>query len=127
MSWLSFLLPKPKYNFHRVDWLDVEGKLLTIDSLARSTQQSDKQQIIIQLDKLVDAILKEAGVPGVSFGERLKFLKLKVERESYQKLWQAHLKRNELVHDTGSFVADWEIEKHMQGYKRGISALRGIR
>lgn len=118
---------KPKYSFKGVDWLAVEGKIRHIDTLAASADQATIKQSIIQSDILVDMIMKEAGIRGASMGERLKSVRDVMPRPVYSQLWQAHIKRNELVHEPGSFVADWEKDKYLKAFTEAISAMRGIR
>ncbi len=65
-------------------------------------------------------------VDGATFADRLKVLRSKFPRNSYDQIWKAHIKRNGLVHDTGSFVADWELSTHMRAYREAVSVLRGI-
>lgn len=116
-----------KSTFRNVDWMEVEAKLRNLEQLATMADQVNAKQLIIQSDVLVDSIMKQAGVPGSTMGERLKSLKTKIDRGVYSKLWQAHIKRNELVHDAGSFVAEWEKTQYFKAFKEGISAMRGIR
>lgn len=116
-----------KSSFRSVDWLEVEAKIRSLEQLAMLADQVNAKQLIIQSDILVDSIMKQAGVPGATMGERLKSLKTKLDRGVYSKLWQAHIKRNELVHDSGSFVAEWEKTQFFKAFKEGISAMRGVR
>lgn len=99
----------------------------SLDAMAASTDQATIKQTIIQTDILVDTIMKEAGIRGATMGERLKSLRDDLPRHVYSPLWQAHIKRNELVHEHGSFVADWEKDKYLKAFKEAISAMRGIR
>lgn len=114
-------------KFRRVDWLEVEGRLRQLEAMSQATDQTNAKQVIIQADILVDSILKQASVAGETMGERLKRLRGKMDNNSYNHLWQAHKKRNELVHEPGSFVADWEKAQYWRYFQEGISALRGIR
>ena len=118
---------KPKNSFKKVDWLSVEGKLRSLEQMALLPDQAMAKQAVIQADILVDSIMKEAGVRGQTMGERLKTLRNDLPKNVYSPLWQAHIKRNELVHDSGSFVADWEKQKYLHAFKEAISAMRGIR
>lgn len=113
--------------FRKVDWLDIESRWRTVQTLTQSPNQADLKQAIIQADIMIDAIMKQAGVRGTTFGERLKSLKEKLPRPIYQKLWAAHLKRNELVHEHGSFVADWEKQTHIAAFGQAMSTLRGMK
>ncbi len=117
----------PKGGLRKVDWLAVEGKVRALETMAVSREQATMKQLLIQADVLVDSILKEGNVRGATFGERLKSLKGKMDGRAYSNVWKAHIKRNELVHEHGSFVADWERDQYWRFFKEGISALRGIR
>ncbi len=129
MSWLSKLFAvEPKGpKFRSVDWLEIEGKLRTIDELAKRTDAMAAKDIILQGDMLLDSIMKQAGVAGSTFGERLKNIKEIMPRSGYQQAWPLHLKRNELVHETGSFVAEWEKNTHLNNLKGAISAMRSMK
>lgn len=113
--------------FRKIDWLDVESRWRACQALAASKNQADVKQALIQADIMIDTIMKQAGVSGTSFGERLKVLRDKLPKHVYQKLWQAHIKRNELVHETGSFVAEWEKNTHLAAFEQAMSTMRGMK
>lgn len=128
MGWFSF--GKKKFSgkgFRKLDWLEIEGKLRNLDVMAKSTDQAQTKQVIIQVDMLIDSMLKDAEIPGGTMGERLKSLSGKADRKTLDLLWKVHKKRNELVHEHGSFVAEWEVNKFYKDAKTAISNLRGIR
>lgn len=54
---------------------------------------------IIEADKLVDTVLKKAGIKGGTLGERLRGAKDLVPRDVYSNMWEAHKVRNQIVHD----------------------------
>lgn len=54
---------------------------------------------IIEADKLVDTILKKAGIKGETLGERLRNSQSFISREVYSNMWEAHKVRNQIVHD----------------------------
>lgn len=129
MGWLSNLFAvEPKGpKFRSVDWLEVEGKLRIIDELSKRTDAMAAKDIILQGDILMDSIMKQAGVAGATFGERLKNIKEIMPRSGYQQAWSLHLKRNELVHETGSFVAEWEKNTQLNNLKGAVSAMRSMK
>jgi hypothetical protein len=114
-------------RFRGVDWLAIEGKLRTIELLANQKDQTSAKQVIIQADMMIDSILKQANVPGQTMGERMKAINSLLSRDVSNKLWQAHKKRNELVHEDGSFVADWEKQTYLSSFKEAVSAMRGLK
>jgi hypothetical protein len=128
MRIIDFLFGKKRSSqakFRAVDWLSVEAKWRLIDQMASTNDQAQKKQAIIQADMLVDDILKQAGVSGKTMGERLKSIVTVIPRDLYHQLWQAHKKRNELVHESGSFVADWELSQYLNSFRLAISEMRG--
>jgi len=122
---LGLLGFKSRSNFKKVDWLAVDVKLRQFNQMSLSADQATKKQLLIQADNLVDQILKQSSTRGQTMGERLKALRSILPSKLYSRLWQAHIKRNELVHESDSFVADWEIQKHLQSFKEAIEYLRG--
>jgi len=125
MSWLRKLFHLqlgPKWE--KVDWFRFEADWATAEQLWRSANQADKKQAIIQADSAFDKLLKEAGLEGGSMGERLKKIKDSLNRSLYNRLWEAHKKRNELVHETGSFVAHWDEVDYLSAYKQAAQRLR---
>lgn len=127
MGWFGFGKRASKVSFKTVDWMDVEGKLRSLDIMAASQDQAMTKQVIMQADMLIDSMLKQANVSGENMGTRLKSLQGKVDRSTLNMLWGVHKKRNELAHEPGSFVQSWEKDKYYQDAKMAISNLRGLR
>jgi hypothetical protein len=126
--WKKLLGIKPAGpNVRQVDWTEVEASWRAIEVLVATDNQINAKQALIQADVLVDSIMKQAGVGGGNFGERLKTLRPRLSPAVYRQLWQAHIKRNELVHEAGSFVAGWEREQYLRAFKDAIAAMRGMR
>lgn len=125
MSWWSWLFGGGKKKAIKIDWLEIESRQRQIDAISAQNNQLAFRQTIIESDKLIDSIMKEL-VAGATFADRLKALRVKLPRGIYDQIWKAHIKRNELVHDNGSFVADWELSTHMRTYREMVSVLRGI-
>jgi hypothetical protein len=71
---------------------------------------------IIEADGVVDAILKEVGVPGEHMADRL--MKIAPESlSSLNRLWRAHRLRNELVHTPGFTLSAEEAKAAMEDYE----------
>lgn len=126
--WLTKLFGiKKRVSTKQVDWLSIESSWRLIEQMSKSNNQAQSKQAIIQADMLVDSIMKQAQIPGSNFADRIRAVRSYIEMPKYKKLWQAHIKRNELVHDQNSFVAPWELKTHLASFKEGIEALRRIR
>ncbi|OGD61229.1 hypothetical protein A3A71_01370 [Candidatus Berkelbacteria bacterium RIFCSPLOWO2_01_FULL_50_28] len=107
-----------------IDWLEIESRQRQIEALPKQGQLGYKQAIV-EYDKLIDGLMKEL-ITGTTFAERLKGLRAKFPKGLYSSLWKAHIKRNELVHDSGSYVADWELMDFMRSYRDSVSFLRSL-
>lgn len=108
-----------------IDWLEIEGRQRQIDAMLTQNNQLVFKQAIIEYDKLIDSLLKELAA-GSTFAERLKNLRDKFSQELYNQLWKAHIKRNELVHEHNSMVADWELSAFLRTYREVVSYLRSV-
>ena len=80
----------------------------------------DAKYSIIEADKLVDTVLKRAGMQGNSMADRLRKTEKLVPRSIYQKIWDAHKLRNQLVHevdyelnDETAIQALWKMKKYL--------------
>jgi hypothetical protein len=62
---------------------------------------------VSEADKLFDAALQAAMVPGNSMGERLQAAKTRFPSHLYQQIWDAHKLRNTLAHEVG-VTPSWE-------------------
>jgi len=128
MGWLDLIfgVPKKKTARAQVDWSSIDAEVFRLNQLASTKNQADAKQLIIQMDNLVDRALKQL-VEGQTMGERMKTIKFKLDRQTYDHLWKAHLKRNELVHEAGSFVSDWELQTYFAYFKQALNDLRVIK
>ncbi|QQG49913.1 MAG: hypothetical protein HZB70_03910 [Candidatus Berkelbacteria bacterium] len=120
--WQTLFGSKPKRPV--IDWLEIESRMRQIDALAAQNNQLAFKQAIIDYDKLIDSLMREF-VKADTFADRLKALRNRFPKQLYSQLWKAHLKRNELVHESGSFVAEWEKSTFLRTYSESVSFLRG--
>jgi len=70
-----------------------------LTSLWGNIETMESKLAVIEADKLADMILKKAGVKGESMAERLRGVEKLIDRSVYQRMWEAHKVRNELVHE----------------------------
>ena len=100
------------------DWKNIEILL---------TQKSPSQlrQALITADKSLDNALKDI-VDGETMGERLKNAETFFEREQYNRIWEAHKVRNNLVHESGYEPPYFVVTKAVQDLKEGLEKV-GVR
>jgi len=84
------------------------------------TENLDPKYSIIEGDKLVDTVLRRAGLQGNSMADRLRRTEKLVPRRVYQDMWDAHKLRNQLVHEVDYRVeseyaveALWKMKKYL--------------
>lgn len=70
-----------------------------ISRMWANVEAMEPKMAIIEADKLVDTVLKRAGIKGESMADRLRRSEKMVERSAYQAMWDAHKVRNQLVHE----------------------------
>jgi len=72
-----------------------------LTSLWSNIETMEPKLAVIEADKLADMVLRKAGVRGESMADRLRAVEKTIDRSVYQRMWEAHKVRNELVHEIG--------------------------
>lgn len=90
-----------------------------------STREAEWKFGVIEADKLVDELLKGAGFPGDTMGDRLLNIQ-SGQLTTLQGLWEAHKIRNRLVHDTNYFLRYTEAKRAVGLYEKTIKELQAI-
>lgn len=92
---------------------ELEARWEEIESL-------DPKYSIIEADKIVDTVLRRAGLQGNSMADRLRRTEKMVIRRVYQEMWEAHKLRNQLVHEVDYHVsadaaknAVWQMKRFL--------------
>lgn len=109
------LEPDAEEEFARKTWQDVLQKL-------ESPSASDWNIAIIRADAIVDGILKEMDLPGETMAERLKALD-PAKLTSFHELWDAHLLRNRIVHETEQVVSREEARFAVNAFGKALKEL----
>ncbi len=90
-----------------------------------SDREAEWKFAIIEADKLVDELLKSAGYPGDTMGERLMNIE-KGQLLSLEGLWEAHKIRNKLAHDSNYFLRYSEARRVIELYKAALQELQVV-
>ena len=78
----------------------VQKEWQNIDLLLVGNQPSQLKQALISADKTLDNILRDL-YEGQTMADRLRNAKTNLGKDLYDVVWQAHLMRNTLVHESG--------------------------
>ena len=89
-----------------------------------STREAEWKFAVIEADKVVDDILKNA-YPGETMGERLLNI-TKGQLDTLDGLWEAHKIRNRLVHDADYFLRYAEAKKAVLLFERTLRELQAL-
>lgn len=108
---------EPEYKGIKEKWAEIE-ELMAADS-ALSWKMA-----VIEADKLMDSALKRAFMRGDNMGERLRYAAHK--HPKIQKVWEAHILRNDLVHETDRRLSRGEAEKTISLFRQGLKVLRAL-
>lgn len=90
-----------------------------------STKEAEWKFAVIEADKLVDDLLKQAGYPGDTMGERLMNIE-QGQLLSLQGLWEAHKIRNKLAHDVNYFLRYAEARQAIKFFEEALKELQVI-
>ena len=87
----------------------------------------DPKIAVIEADKLVDTVLRRAGLDGASMADRIRKTEKMVSRNVYQSMWDAHKVRNELVHEVDRHVNEYgsrDAINKMRNYLEALGAFK---
>ena len=99
----------------RTDWESIK-------ILLNKKGPSNLRQALIVADKSLDNALRDL-VVGESMGERLKNAKDLFQWEVYQKIWDAHKLRNNLVHESNFDPPYFMVSEAISNIQGGLSSL----
>jgi len=83
---------------------------------------SQLRQALITADKCLDNALRDV-VDGETMGERLKNASEIFDKDTYNKIWEAHKVRNTLVHEAGYEPPYFVITQSVESLKTGLQVL----
>jgi len=78
---------------------------------------------VIEGDKLVDTVLKKAGIKGESMGDRMRNCQRLANKRSYSDMWEAHKIRNMIVHEHDFVIDELKGHQAIQKMKRFLIEL----
>ena len=97
------------------DWRNIE-------ILLRGRSPSQLRQALITADKCLDNVLRDV-IEGESMGERLKNSAHLFDKDLYNKIWEAHKVRNNLVHEAGYEPPYFVVTESVENLKEGLQIL----
>lgn len=93
-----------------------------INQLLKQKSPSQLRQALLTADRSFDAALKDF-MPGETMGERLKNAKTKFDIVTYNKIWEAHKVRNNLVHEAGYEPPYYVIIQAVENFRNAFKEI----
>jgi hypothetical protein len=90
-----------------------------------SAKEAEWRFAIIEADKMVEEVLKRAGYPGNSLGERLMNME-PGQLETLDGLWYAHKIRNRIAHDMSYFLRYTEAKQVIGFFEATLREFRAV-
>jgi hypothetical protein len=99
----------------------IERKWAEVQTLLAMKNEHGYKLAVLEADKLLDVALKTLQYPGENLGQRLKVAVAR--RPDLRPVWQAHILRNKIAHDTHIVVKRGQT---MQAIKQFRIALKKL-
>jgi hypothetical protein len=96
-------------------WQRIEQRLAIGD-------ESQLKLAIIEADKILDEIIKMAGISGETMAERLKKIS-PAQLTNIEDVWEVHKVRNRIVHEPDFALTRAEAEYAIEVYRRALKEL----
>lgn len=107
--------PEPAKGPLKARWEEISRHL-------SSFREGEWKFAIVEADKLVNDVLKEAGFAGETIGEKLKAITSE-QLQSINELWDAHKLRNLVVHDSSFKIKHTEVRQAIEKYRKALREL----
>lgn len=124
--WSLVIWPFRRGRTRRIDQAVYRAHWRTIAATGQTANDHARKQAILDADKLVDQVFRDLSIPGKTFGERLRAAEGRLHKTTYQDLWDAHKLRNQIAHEVGYTVTEYEAEQALSQFERGLRALGAL-
>ncbi len=100
----------------------IQAEWANIQTLVAKKTPSPLRQALIAADKTLDNALRDIA-KGETMAERLKNHKDKFDRYTYNKIWEAHKVRNNLVHESGYEPPYYVVIEAIESFRAALRSL----
>lgn len=101
---------------------NIEREWGNINTLLSQRGPSQLRQALISADKTLDNALRDM-VEGQTMGDKLKEAEKYFDKYLYNRIWEAHKLRNNLVHESGFEPPYFTITEAVQTFRDALYAL----
>ncbi|HTK39303.1 MAG TPA: hypothetical protein VL362_00380 [Patescibacteria group bacterium] len=101
-----------------------QSQWLTIENSLKKDEAASYQLAVLHADKLVDAALRDRGMPGKTMGERMKAAQNLWTNADH--IWGAHKVRNRIAHEPDAHVTYEIAARSLVAFKQALKDLGAI-
>jgi len=118
---------KGKRTFSESDQMDIKRKWTEIEQLMALGHPSNFKNAILEADKLLDHVLKIKRFRGETMGDRMKSIsRSDHDRDFFDDMWQAHITRNNMVHNMNYEVQHFDAKRAIKQFERVLRELGAL-
>jgi hypothetical protein len=110
-------------GFSAADRNHIAMKRQEIERLSQSQSSIELKHAVMEADKLVDYAFIAKGYNGETFADRLRNARSYLTADGYDQLWQAHLVRNKLAHESYYEITNIQLKQTIDKLLRYLRAL----
>lgn len=126
ISWPIKRIFRIKSKNSKLDKVTNLKKWLDIKKLLDSDDEIHAKQAIIDADKFFDDIMKQLGVKGEGFADRLRSLESKMDHKKYQQVWEAHKIRNQISHEMDYKLSGIKAKNALENFRSGLENIGAL-
>jgi hypothetical protein len=124
--WMLITLPfRGKVQSRKFDRLEVRNRWERIKNLMEHNNPSSSAKAVIEADKLLDNCMKDLGFVGEKMGDRIRSARIKLGSD-YSEVWQAHILRNQIVHELDHELFVHDAKRALRGFEKGLKDIGAI-
>ena len=105
----------------KVDTAKYQAEFLAIENTLDKLQPKSWNETVLELDKMLDEVLRELGFQGDTMAERLKSANSSIK--NINAVWYAHKLRNEIAHTRKFSVGFDQAKRAVTVYRRALQDL----
>ncbi|MCL2038414.1 hypothetical protein FWG86_00725 [Candidatus Saccharibacteria bacterium] len=105
----------------KVDTVRYQADFLAIENSLDKMQPKSWNETVLELDKMLDEVLRELGFQGENMADRLKAANSSIK--NINAVWYAHKLRNEIAHTRKFSVGFDQAKRAVTVYRRALQDL----
>ncbi len=102
--------------------LELKNKMYELKHIDKELSDLEKRDMLVQMDSVFSKAMNIKLYNNLSFADNIKQLADKFDKDLYNDIWQAHKKRNRVVHES-EYVTESELKIYSNAFYKGINKI----